>query len=126
MASGEFAEIMVRNAFTPTKEVAIWRALQPAEKEAAKERQGARTDLRESFPKVGEQRARDKVAAFVGKYGRTLEKQVAVVEASEADPEAYGNWLRTWIEQLPWRSLAATIAGRAFAGGISQRQIGLT
>jgi len=48
----------------------------PAEKEAARERQGERTDLRESFPDVEpkEHRARDKIGAFAGVSGRTVEK----------------------------------------------------
>ena len=32
---------------------------------------------------------RDKLGAFVGKSGRTLEKQVPLVEAAEAEPEKY-------------------------------------
>ena len=45
----------------------------PAEKEAARERQGERTDLRESFPEVEpkEHRARDKIGAFASVSSRT-------------------------------------------------------
>ena len=33
-------------------------------------------------------KARDKVAAYVGMSGRTLEKAIAVVEAAEAHPQS--------------------------------------
>lgn len=85
---GEFAENMDRKSFTPTEEVAIWRALEPKQKKAAKKRQGSRTDKHPGkFPESTMGEARDKVAVFVGKSGRTLEKQVAIVEAAEAEPE---------------------------------------
>ena len=52
-----------------------------AEREAARKRQGMRTDLqadfRETVPEVG--RTRDKVAAYVGMSGRTLEKAQALM-----------------------------------------------
>jgi ParB/RepB/Spo0J family partition protein len=80
---GEFAENMDRKSFTPTEEVAIWRALEPEQKQAAKERE----TLGKVSPGSEKGRVRDKVAAFVGKSGRTLEKQVAIVEAAEAEPE---------------------------------------
>jgi len=78
---GEFAENMARKAFTPTEEVAIWRALQPAEKGAATSRKLSGR----SAENTGE--TRDKLGTYVGKSGRTLEKQVALVEAAEAEPE---------------------------------------
>jgi len=86
---GEFAENMARKSFTPTEEVAIWRALAPEQKQAAKARQSmAGGSAPGKLPEaVSEGRARDKVASFVGKSGRTLEKQVAIVEAAEAEPE---------------------------------------
>ena len=80
----------MRKALTPSEEVAIYRALQPVEKQAAKARQGTRTDLVENFHNVDGRKTRDKLGAFVGKSGRTLEKQVALVEAAEAEPERFG------------------------------------
>ena len=82
---------MVRKAFTPTEEVAIWRALEPEEREAAKDRQsGLGRDRCGKLPQRSKSKTRDRLGAFVGKSGRTLEKQVALVEAAEAEPEKYG------------------------------------
>jgi ParB-like chromosome segregation protein Spo0J len=87
---GELAENTDRKDFLPSEIDAIRRALEPIEKAAAKERQGSRNDLRETFPEVGEQRARDKLGAFAGVSGRTVEKIAHVMQAAEAEPEKYG------------------------------------
>ena len=73
------------SACAPSEEVAIYRALVPAEKEAAKERMSEGGKVRKLSLPSGQ--ARDKLGAYVGKSGRTLEKQVALVEAAEAEPE---------------------------------------
>lgn len=116
---GEFAENMVRKAFTPTEEVAIYRAMAPEEKEAAAERARSRTDLRESFPPDEAGRTRDKVGAYVGKSGRTLEKQVAIVEAAEAEPERFGNLVadmdRTGRVDGPYKRLKVARQAEAIA-----------
>jgi hypothetical protein len=52
--------------------VAIWDAVEPLEREVAKERQGKRTDLVENFHDVGGGKTRDKVAAYVGVSGRAI------------------------------------------------------
>lgn len=39
-------------------------------------------------------RARDKIGAFAGKSGRTVEKIAAVVDAAEAEPQKYGELLK--------------------------------
>jgi ParB/RepB/Spo0J family partition protein len=83
---GELHENAARKDFLPSEIDAIRRALEPQEKAAAKERQGARNDIRESFPDVGEQRVRDKIGAFAGVSGRTVEKIAAVIDAAAADP----------------------------------------
>lgn len=95
---GEFAENMARKAFTPSEEVAIWLALQPVEKEAAKERmrEGGRVG-KISTPSG---KTRDKVATYLGKSGKTLEKQVALVEAAEAEPEKPRDSLPTWTGRV--------------------------
>jgi N6-adenosine-specific RNA methylase IME4 len=93
IARGELAENTARKDFLPSEIDAIRRALEPIEKAAAKERQGTRNDIRETFPEVGEQRARDKIGAFAGVSGRTVEKIAKVVEAAEAEPEKYGGLL---------------------------------
>ena len=75
--------------FAPDELVAIGRALEEREREAAKARQGTRTDIVESFHNVETGKTRDKVAAVAGVSGRTYEKAKAVVEAAEQDPERF-------------------------------------
>jgi ParB/RepB/Spo0J family partition protein len=90
---GEFAENAERKDFLPSEIEAIRRAMAPIETAAAKERQGARTDLtsgqvaRKSKP----ERARNKLGAFAGVSGRTIEKIAAVVKAAEEQPERFGH-----------------------------------
>jgi len=66
--------------------------LEKAEREAAKKRQGTRTDLElpGNFPESRGQ-ARDRVASAFGISGRTYEKAKAVVEAAEDEPNKYGS-----------------------------------
>jgi ParB-like chromosome segregation protein Spo0J len=90
---GEWSENSQRKDFTPSEMVALKRVLEPKLREEAKERQGARTDLRGISPDVDVPptgRAADKVAAFVGRDRKTIGKAEAVVEAAEAEPEKYG------------------------------------
>ena len=79
-----------RKDFLPSEIDAIRRALVSVEKEAAKERQGARTDLAPTSGKVSHKsepdradRARDKIGAFAGVSGRTVEKISRVIEAAK-------------------------------------------
>lgn len=62
--------------------VAIKRTLEPIEREAARKRQieGGRAKGSGNFPEAGE--TRDKIAAYLGVSGRTLEKAEAVVAAA--------------------------------------------
>jgi len=74
---------------------AIRRALEPQEKAEAKKRQrqhGGTAPGRHSgkVARSDEGRVRDKVAAFAGSSGRTMEKIAAVVEAAEDATECYG------------------------------------
>ena len=88
---GELAENADRKDFVPSEIEAICRALMPVEKAAAKKRQGARRDLVETFHEVpAPQKTRDKIGAFAGVSGRTVEKIAAVVAAAEAEPAKYG------------------------------------
>jgi N6-adenosine-specific RNA methylase IME4 len=90
---GEFAENAVRKDFTLSEAVAIKRALEPLEKAAAKERQGARTDKHPGkLPTSSMGRAADRAAKATGMARRTLEKAEAVVDAAEADPERFGKF----------------------------------
>ena len=88
---GEHDENLVRKDFLPSEAVAIAKALEPVEREAAKERQGTRTDRQPSgnFPEGAPGRTRDKVAAYAGISGKTLEKAVKIVEAAEKEPEKF-------------------------------------
>ena len=88
---GELEENTVRKAFTPSEIVAIARALRGEEQRAAKGRQGTRTDRHTGkFPGSSSGRARDKIGAYLGVSGRTLEKMEAIVDAAERNPGKYG------------------------------------
>jgi N6-adenosine-specific RNA methylase IME4 len=91
---GENDENAIRKDFLPSEIDSIRRALEPKQKEAAKARQGMRSDLQHSgnFPGSGD--ARDKVGAFAGVSGRTVEKIKAVVEAAEENPEKFGHLVK--------------------------------
>jgi ParB-like nuclease domain len=90
---GEFAENIHRKDFTLSEMVAIKRALEPLEREAAKERQGTRTDKHPEQVLHTFGRALDHVAKVVGKHRTTLARAEAVVDAAEAEPEKYGKLL---------------------------------
>jgi N6-adenosine-specific RNA methylase IME4/ParB-like chromosome segregation protein Spo0J len=91
IARGEFAENMDRKDFTLSEAVAIKRALEPLEKAAAKERQGARTDKHPGkLPTGSKGRAADKAAKATGMARRTLEKAEAIVDAAESEPQKFG------------------------------------
>lgn len=56
--------------------------LEPVEKEAAKERQATLNNTASgNFPEAGRGQTRDKLAAFTGVSGRTLDKADALVTA---------------------------------------------
>lgn len=97
---GEFAENVIRKDFTPSEMVAIAEALEPVELEKARERiqEGAKIGAQitntgerpvETFHGAG--KTRDKVAAYVGVSGRTLEKAKEVVEAAETEPGRFSS-----------------------------------
>jgi N6-adenosine-specific RNA methylase IME4 len=88
---GEFAENAHRKDFLPSEIDAIRRAIEPIEKAAAKERQGTRNDLVENFHNVEGGKTRDKIGAFAGVSGRTIQKIAAVVDAAETEPQRYGH-----------------------------------
>ena len=97
IARGEFAENVCRKDFTLSEAVAIKRALEPVEREAAKERQreGGRAGSQASgnLPEASKGRAADRAAKATGMARRTLEKAEAVVDAAEAEPERFGKLL---------------------------------
>jgi N6-adenosine-specific RNA methylase IME4 len=87
---GEFAENAVRKDFTLSEAVAIKRAIEPLEKVAAKERQGARTDKHlGKLPTSSNGRAADNAAKATGISRRTLEKAEDVINAAEGDPKRF-------------------------------------
>lgn len=91
LRKGEAAENAYRKNFLPTEIAAIAASLWEAETRHARDRQGVRTDLGENVPEEDRGRVRDRVAAFVGISGRTLEKIFAVVNAAAASPAVFGS-----------------------------------
>jgi ParB-like nuclease domain/MT-A70 len=89
IARGEFAENAYRKSFLPSEIDAIRRELEPVEKAAAEERQKATRfgSGGGKFPPPTKGKTRDKVAAFGGISGRTLDNISAVMKAAEADPQ---------------------------------------
>jgi N6-adenosine-specific RNA methylase IME4 len=93
IAAGEYAENAFRKDFTPSEIVSIRRALEPIERERAKERQR----LSEGRGKKGmgnsqtfSGAALDKIAHVVGRDRKTIAKATAIVEAAEAEPARFG------------------------------------
>jgi ParB family chromosome partitioning protein len=93
LLQGERDENMARKDFTPSEAVAIGRALEPLEREAAKERQAAQNFGRGvTCENVTQVRAPDsvtRVASAVGMSRPTYEKAKDVVEAAEQEPERF-------------------------------------
>lgn len=84
---GELAENAERKDFLPSEIDAIRRALEPEEKAAATIRKLSGR----SVDSAGD--TRDRIGAFAGVSGRTVDKIAAVVEAAEAEPERFGKLL---------------------------------
>jgi ParB/RepB/Spo0J family partition protein len=86
---GEFAENAHRKDFLPSEIDAIRRALEPIERAAAKARMsgGAGSENFATLPG----KASDKIGAFAGVSGRTIEKIAQVVAVAEAEPERFGH-----------------------------------
>jgi N6-adenosine-specific RNA methylase IME4 len=90
---GELAENVHRKDFVPSEMVAIAAAIEPIERELAKQRQGERTDKHPEKFSGSSGNAIDKVAKVVGVSRPTLVNARAVVEAAEAEPEKFGKLL---------------------------------
>ena len=92
IAKGELAENLMRAPLLPSEIDAIRRNLEADEKEKARERQSLlnRPDAGGKFPQADKGRTRDKIGAFAGVSGRTIDKIAAVVAAGEAEPERFG------------------------------------
>jgi N6-adenosine-specific RNA methylase IME4 len=85
---GEFAENAIRKDFLPSEIDSIRVVLEPLEKAAAEKRMKAGTPAKVS---LGSGRAVDKVGAFAGVSGRTVEKIKDVVDAAKEEPERFGH-----------------------------------
>jgi hypothetical protein len=83
---GEFAENTIRKAFLPTEVDAIRRALAPI---VATPVGRPTKENKENFLNNERGQTRDKIAAFAGWSGRSIEKIAAVVEAAEREPEKF-------------------------------------
>jgi N6-adenosine-specific RNA methylase IME4 len=86
VVKGEYAENAYRKNFLPSEIDSIRRDMEPLEKAAAKERMLAGRPSGK-FP---EGQTRDKIAAFAGTSGRTLDKIKHVMDAAEKDPKRFG------------------------------------
>ena len=84
ITKGELAENTDRKNFLPSEIEAIRRAMLPKQKAAATSRKLSGR----SAPNGGD--TRDKIGAFAGVSGKTVERIAAVVAAAEEDPEKYG------------------------------------
>jgi N6-adenosine-specific RNA methylase IME4 len=91
-ARGEAHENFVRKDLLPSEIVALKRAIEPLERRAARQRQGARTDLCHSAT-VAECQVpvRDRLSRYLGIGRTTIERAEAVMEAAEKEPEEYGH-----------------------------------
>jgi N6-adenosine-specific RNA methylase IME4 len=93
LRKGEVHENRIRKDFTTSEDVAIQRFMEPEVEEAAKERQGTRTDLGKQLC-AESARSRGIVASYVGKSHDTLRKEEAIVLAAEQNPEKFGSLLQ--------------------------------
>jgi ParB-like nuclease domain len=88
---GEYAENFFRKAFTPSEFADIADALEPLERQAAKERQkeAGQTKAPGKFPQA-RGAALDHVARAIGKDRKTIAKAREVRDAAKADPARFG------------------------------------
>jgi len=87
---GETDENVCRKDFTLSEAAAIADALEPVEREAARERQGYEAFTSEKFTELPRGRALDKVATVVGLSRPTLAKAREIIKAAEHEPERFG------------------------------------
>lgn len=86
-------ENVCRKDFSPSEAVEMAATIEPMEREAARNRQGQRTDKHpENFPESSG-RASDKTAEAVGMSRPTLEKAKRVYEAAVSFPASFGDLL---------------------------------
>lgn len=86
-------ENVCRKDFVIGEALALGERLEAIEAEAAKRRQGSRTDIHPGKFPEGCGQTRDRVAAALGMSGRTYEKARAVCQAAQCEPDKYGRLL---------------------------------
>jgi N6-adenosine-specific RNA methylase IME4/ParB-like chromosome segregation protein Spo0J len=87
---GEFHENAQRKDFLPSEIDAIRRAIEPIESAAARSRMSEGGKGSENFATLPGKTS-DKIGAFAGVSGRTVEKIAQVMQAAEAEPEKFGH-----------------------------------
>lgn len=89
----EISENDCRKDFSKAERVDYMYRLMRIEKEKARERQGARTDIVQNFAESDAGRARDKTAAAFGVSGETMRKEMQIVENRDRlTPEDFADW----------------------------------
>ena len=89
----EISENDCRKDFSKAERVDYMYRLMRIEKEKARERQGARTDIVQNFAEGDTGKARDKTAAAFGVSGETMRKEMQIVENRDRlTPEDFADW----------------------------------
>jgi N6-adenosine-specific RNA methylase IME4 len=95
----EISENLFRKDWTPSEIDAIRRRCEVLLKAQAKKNQasagpssgrGAKRNGGGNFPQAVKGKTRDKIGAFAGVSGRTIERIAAIVDAAEAEPKRFG------------------------------------
>jgi N6-adenosine-specific RNA methylase IME4 len=98
----EISENLFRKDWTPSEIDSVRRRCEALLKAQAKKNQaaagpssgrGAKRTASGNFPEAVKGQVRDKIGAFAGVSGRTVEKIAAVVDAAKADPKKFGKLL---------------------------------
>ena len=89
----EISENDCRKDFSKAERVDYMYRLMRIEKEKARERQGARTDIVQNFAEGDTGKARDKTAAAFGVSGETMRREMQIVENRDRlTPEDFAEW----------------------------------
>jgi N6-adenosine-specific RNA methylase IME4 len=109
---GEWDENAQRKDFTPSESVELMEALLPEAERAAAERKrkhGGTAPGKKAEQDLDGGRALDRLASYLGRDRKTLEKAKAVVEAAREQPKKFGDLLAAMDKSGkvngPWRRL---------------------
>ena len=93
VAIGQQHENLVRKDLLPSEIVALKRFIEPVERDAAKARQGQRSDLEHPAIVAGCDggEVRNKIARYLGVGRTTIDRAEKVVQAAEENPEEFGH-----------------------------------